>query len=675
MIVALLAAVASAQNTRPSCSEPEDIHKLSLKEVRGRLDAGADDFFLYKRLEDLTPERPKPGSLETLFEKKLKDHPDDPRYVYLYGRSLIGKRTPDAIVQLRRAVELDPKLAWTYLELAGIYTSYNFGDLTKFAASVNSYRELCPANLDGYNWAHSETDSVKSADWTKKFRVLLESRAEEGNHGYWTDLWAAEFRLASKANYSYLRARVAEDVKRLEAAQQPWPRAVIADLATGYMLTERPDLAARMDLRLDPDLETHKASQAFMKESNWDGQLSAEERESAMRALAKQAAQWVAKWPDSAAAWQTRLTFLSHERNWTKEQMEHAGEELLRTDPLRDFGWTPVPEKLDVARQWVRYGIRVKDAVTLAEEALDETLLGPEVISDLYAQPNSHADINLFNRNLFFAWSAIVDGSLALKDLDKARGAIATMQKWVDDNQSLEDKPSSGFSRWRGMWLNSAGKLAEAEGRKLDAIAFYTKAIGERAQDPDMAKHARALWDEMGGTKEGWDSLTTKKPVPARRPVVSTAYQFAPWKDFEKSLPEMDLRDAAGKTWTLASFQGKTTIIALWATYCSPCRDELPGVQRLYQLIKDRADIQIVTLNLDPDPGLVEPFLAANHYTFPVLMDAERYAGSLATGSLAIPQNWLVDRRMILRQKSEGFDDKIPDWPGAMLQKLTTSLP
>ncbi|HEV1284509.1 MAG TPA: hypothetical protein VNU44_04335 [Bryobacteraceae bacterium] len=81
----------------------------------------------------------------------------------------------------------------------------------------------------------------------------------------------------------------------------------------------------------------------------------------------------------------------------------------------------------------------------------------------------------------------------------------------------------------------------------------------------------------------------------------------------------------------------------------------------------------MITLNFDEDPGLVEPFLAAYHYTFPVLMSAGRYAAGHVAGELGIPQNWLVDPTVILREKSVGFDSTIPDWSTAMLDKLAPS--
>src|SRR5580704_4760812 len=164
LLVGVLSSVATAQDRRSLCEVPPEIRKLNLSEVRARIDGGSTDFFLYARLLDLTPDIPKAGTLAPFFEQRLKEHPDDPKFNYLFARSLIGKRTPDAIEALDRVAKIDPDFPWTYLEFAKIYTSRNFHDSTKFAASIHTYRELCPASLEGYNWARSESDSVETAE-------------------------------------------------------------------------------------------------------------------------------------------------------------------------------------------------------------------------------------------------------------------------------------------------------------------------------------------------------------------------------------------------------------------------------------------------------------------------------------------------------------------------------
>jgi thiol-disulfide isomerase/thioredoxin len=260
-----------------------------------------------------------------------------------------------------------------------------------------------------------------------------------------------------------------------------------------------------------------------------------------------------------------------------------------------------------------------------------------------------------------------------LNDLDKARAIATKMQFWLSQNDALKDDRSSGYARFKGQWLNSTGKIAEAEGHKTDAIAYYTQAIATGAVDPDAAKHSRALWDELGGTEQGWNFATARplrpkppSPAPTGANVIS---RLGGWNEVGKPLPAMNLHDVAGATWTLQNFQGKRTFINVWATWCSPCQEELPHLQKLYELAKDRDDIQVVTLNIDADPGLVQPFLAANHYTFPVVMSAGPYVGSF-TGPVTVPQNWLVDPVPVLLKKSLGFDIGNANWPADMLENL-----
>jgi thiol-disulfide isomerase/thioredoxin len=69
--------------------------------------------------------------------------------------------------------------------------------------------------------------------------------------------------------------------------------------------------------------------------------------------------------------------------------------------------------------------------------------------------------------------------------------------------------------------------------------------------------------------------------------------------------------------------------IALWATWCGPCNAELPELEKLYEQLTGRTDIQILTFNIDEDEGLVAPYMKEKGYMFPVL----------PSFSYAIPQN------------------------------------
>src|SRR4051794_23817637 len=100
LLLVLLVAFGLAEDSHSTCQMPAEVRGLTIEQVRSRLRAGQDDFFLYTQLLRLTPSVPKPGALAAEFEQKLREHPSDGRLLYLYGRALIGKNTPEAIVQL-----------------------------------------------------------------------------------------------------------------------------------------------------------------------------------------------------------------------------------------------------------------------------------------------------------------------------------------------------------------------------------------------------------------------------------------------------------------------------------------------------------------------------------------------------------------------------------------------
>ncbi len=110
---------------------------------------------------------------------------------------------------------------------------------------------------------------------------------------------------------------------------------------------------------------------------------------------------------------------------------------------------------------------------------------------------------------------------------------------------------------------------------------------------------------------------------------------------FERPLPEFKLKDLQGRTWTLSDLKGKVTLINVWATWCAPCRVELPYVQRLHEAFENVPGLQVLTLNLDEDPRLVPGYMQAGGYTFPVIRSFQ-LAEKIHPIS-EVPQNWLID--------------------------------
>ena len=112
---------------------------------------------------------------------------------------------------------------------------------------------------------------------------------------------------------------------------------------------------------------------------------------------------------------------------------------------------------------------------------------------------------------------------------------------------------------------------------------------------------------------------------------------------FDRPLPKFQLKDLEGRTWKLSDLKGKVTLINVWATWCAPCRVELPYVQRLHEALENGPGLQVLTLNLDENPALVPGYMRAGGYTFPVIRSFE-LAEKIHPVS-EIPQNWIIDSK------------------------------
>jgi thiol-disulfide isomerase/thioredoxin len=127
------------------------------------------------------------------------------------------------------------------------------------------------------------------------------------------------------------------------------------------------------------------------------------------------------------------------------------------------------------------------------------------------------------------------------------------------------------------------------------------------------------------------------------------------------------LSDLQGRIWKLESLKGKVVFVNIWATWCVPCQQELSNLQGLYERVKGRSDIQVITFNVDEEVGKVAPFVRAKGYTFPVLF-AKDYLNSLHIDS-AIPRNWIFDPQGKLLLEHEGFEPD-PQWETKLLVRL-----
>jgi len=121
--------------------------------------------------------------------------------------------------------------------------------------------------------------------------------------------------------------------------------------------------------------------------------------------------------------------------------------------------------------------------------------------------------------------------------------------------------------------------------------------------------------------------------------------------------PDFALPNLNGKTVRLSDFRGKKGVfINFWATWCPPCRLEMPTMEKVYQEYRSRG-LEILAVSIDVGPkSVVKNFMQEFRLTFPALLDPEgevlyRYR------LFSIPGSFLIDKRGIIRYKELGYRD------------------
>ena len=124
----------------------------------------------------------------------------------------------------------------------------------------------------------------------------------------------------------------------------------------------------------------------------------------------------------------------------------------------------------------------------------------------------------------------------------------------------------------------------------------------------------------------------------------------------EKPFPAEDFTLASldGPQASLSSYKGKVVLLSFWATWCGPCKQELPSIEALYDKLSSRG-LVVVAVDLGEEKAKVSQFVKSNKLTFPVLLDGSVAVGS-AYGANSIPTNYLLDRSGRIIARMVGYD-------------------
>ena len=121
------------------------------------------------------------------------------------------------------------------------------------------------------------------------------------------------------------------------------------------------------------------------------------------------------------------------------------------------------------------------------------------------------------------------------------------------------------------------------------------------------------------------------------------------------SAPEFALPDLQGSEVNLSSFRGKVVFLNFWATWCEPCREEMPSMEILNRYMKDK-EFVMLAVSIDKDTSKIEPFMKELNLTMKVLLDKDSkiFQRYKTTG---VPETFIIDKNGIIAEKIVGPRD------------------
>jgi peroxiredoxin len=128
----------------------------------------------------------------------------------------------------------------------------------------------------------------------------------------------------------------------------------------------------------------------------------------------------------------------------------------------------------------------------------------------------------------------------------------------------------------------------------------------------------------------------------------ATGKTSAPQAGF--AAPDFTLSTPDGKEYTLSRLKGNAVLVNLWATWCPPCRAEMPAIERMYREYRSQGLVVLaVNMTYQDDPTAVAPFIQEYDLTFPVLLEETGKVG-YAYQLRSLPSSYFINRAGVIQE-------------------------
>lgn len=144
----------------------------------------------------------------------------------------------------------------------------------------------------------------------------------------------------------------------------------------------------------------------------------------------------------------------------------------------------------------------------------------------------------------------------------------------------------------------------------------------------------------IAGCKRGEKAVTTTTDTTATTTVAATA---KPGTEVGAMLPNFAAKNLDGTPFDLASKRNKVVLLNLWATWCGPCRFEIPELQRMHDAYAARG-FEVIGVSVDTDGAeVVKPFVEEQKMSYPIVLDQQEKLPAILEASV-LPTSVLLDR-------------------------------
>jgi thiol-disulfide isomerase/thioredoxin len=677
---------AAAQFSAQSCEAPQSTREIlaklrlpedprkpaaerkaqELERLQKGLERAPQDIFLHEAFQDLKIGRigdQREAVIEE-YEKLLANYPHSAAFLYLAAHAEYSRNTKRAIEDLEQALLLAPKFGLPHLLLAEIYSASAFSDPAKVAQHLDRFSDLCPSSVQIFPDLRWSKDRELISRTVTRVRKALDGRTDAEAEATYPILWTLEAALERSDNQAENLKRILQDVDLLQGKQFARNTAWLSAFETAADLSDRPGLAreAQNEVALLFPNSAAALWLAMAERSDENPYPSnnptTEQTQAYWRRRREIDLTLARKWPGVLSLATSALTAAAKDESATPQLISEVVdlfERALNQDP--EGSLSSPPAAIDAAEELTERRVRLEDvpALVRAGFALTDRIYSNDAKSDLYV---GHAESAAAQRDTWYLYGyfSLAEALTRLGQLPSAADTLLQIEDKIDKTRPREG--ASSGEKFRHAELEARfwylkGLYEEAEGRKLDALISYRNSIATfpgRRPRPDrrdeVMQDAQRLWKQLGGTTQGWNDWAAQSSL---HNFYAGSGKGNAWSQFARAKPAFVFTDSLGNQWKPEDLSKKVTFVNLWASWCGPCRAELPYVEKLYQHFKGRGDVVVLALNIDDNPKAMDAALKELKVALPSVK-AQDFAYELVP-TMALPANWIITP-----SKTEMFD-------------------